>query len=285
MGLNIEIPEEEFPDEARRQEEDGPFDPPEHGVFESCHGARKLHYQKNLPPANVTLRAIMVWQHGMHIHGHSGNGMQCANETRRYRDMVLLRVRRMNARGIAVYANDPLGHGVSEGKWLTIPNGDWKINRYDLVRFARIAADGHPEGTPLILSGDSYGGCLALHAARVLQTEKCNTYFMPHPITSESAWKEAESQTHDTDRSNSHSNKPHPITPERALKKAEPQTYDIEPYSLEGSAGLIDAFCCCVSFPIHHHSDKELNVVSQLEAEDTVRHEIKWIEKQIEAKI
>ena len=50
-----------------------------------------------------------------------------------------------------------------------IPSGNWKINRDDLVKFAKLAASEHDEGTPLFIIGDSYGGCLAIHAARYFQ--------------------------------------------------------------------------------------------------------------------
>jgi len=223
--LKIEIPEEVFPDEAFRNEKDRLFDFPEHGFFVSCHEGKKLHYRKNLPPSSVPIRAIIVWQHG--IHGQSGFGMQLKlkqnsnsnseseselNDSKdsttatatatatatdgqsknknnnnnnnndndndndndghyRYCDMAL-RIRRMNAMGYVVYAHDQLGHGFSEGERFYIPNGDWSVNRDDLVAFAKMAASEHPSGTPLFLCGDSYGGCLAFHAAHVFQTQE-----------------------------------------------------------------------------------------------------------------
>jgi len=339
--LDIEIPEEVFPDETWRNEKDVLFDSPHHGFFESCHEAKKLHYRKNLPREGTPVRAIVVWQHG--IHGQSGYGMKCSSDGR-YCDMAL-RVRMMNDKGYAVYAHDQLGHGFSEGKRFYIPNGDWTINRDDLVRFAQIAADNHPEGTPLILSGDSYGGCLAFHAAHVFQTEpaekapngflgcalNCPAFdgdmpawpivwilryilkpllplwtplFMPHPITPERVWKEAEPRENYTDQSKIH-----------GLSKGG------KPYCLGTAAGLIAALQSAqelfptfrVPFHINHGSDdygvpfsgsqqlfkhsitptsdKELNIViggyhglfSQLDAEETMTHEIEWIEKMIKA--
>ena len=73
-----------------------------------------------------------------------------------------------------MYSHNKLGHGFSEGKQFYIPNGDWKINRGDLVAFTKLAASEHPKGTPLILSGDSYGGCLAFHATHVFQIDPSN---------------------------------------------------------------------------------------------------------------
>jgi alpha-beta hydrolase superfamily lysophospholipase len=337
--LDIEIPEEIFPDETFRNEKDILFDNPQHGYFESCHEGKKLHYRKNLPSKDTPLRAILVWQHG--IHGQSGYGMRCSSDGR-YCDMAL-RVRMMNAKGIAVYAHDQLGHGFSEGERFYIPNGDWRINRDDFIRFARIAADDHPEGTPLILAGDSYGGCLAFHAAHVFQTEQLEKapkgflgcalncpafdgdmpawpilstlryilapmlprwtpFFMPHPITPERCWKEVEARETYTDQSKLN-----------GLSKGG------EPFCLGTAVGLINVIESAqelfstfdVPFHINHGtddygvpyrgseqllkqsktptSDKELNIVdggyhglfSQLDAEDTMRHEIEWMEKMI----
>ena len=153
---------------------------------------------------------------------------------------MALRVRRMNAQGIAVYAHDQLGHGFSEGHRFYIPNGKWSVNRDDLVAFCRLAASEHDGGTPLFVSGDSYGGCLALHATLVFQeqpdlapkgfrgcTLNCpaihgdfpptpvvwllryglapffptrTPFFMPNPITGERVWKEDEARAFFTDR-------------------------------------------------------------------------------------
>jgi len=156
---------------------------------------------------------------------------------------MALRTRMMNAKGFAVYAHDQLGHGFSEGERFYIPNGDFTINRDDLLRFVKLVADEHPDGTPLFLSGDSYGGCLAFHAAHKLQTEgnapagfmgcalncpafdgdfpawpvvlalryilkplfpRWTPFFMPHPITPERVWKEPEPRAFYTDQSENH---------------------------------------------------------------------------------
>lgn len=278
----------------------------------------------------------------------------------RYCDMAL-RIRRMTAKGYVVYAHDQLGHGFSEGERFYIPNGDWSVNRDDLVAFAKMAANEQPSGTPLFLCGDSYGGCLAFHAAHVFQTteqteqEQPNTgktktskttpkgvnflgcalncpaldgdfpawpivwvlryilkplfprwtpFFMPHPITPERIWKVPEARDHYTDPSERH-----------GLSKGG------APYCLGTAAGLVDAIQSAqtlfsnftVPFHINHGSDdygvpftgsqrlfqhsktppsdKELNIVpdgyhgllSQIDAEDTMRREIEWIEKRIEA--
>lgn len=338
--LNIEIAEDVFADETWHKERDILFDHPQHGYFESCHEGKKLHYRKNLPPEGTPIRAIIVWLHG--IHGHSGIGMKCSSSDGRYTDMAL-RVRMMNAKGYAVYSHDQLGHGFSEGERFYTPNSDWKIKRDDLVNFTRMAADEHPEDIPLFLSGDSYGGCLAFHAAHVFQTEKpelapkgfigCTLncpafegdlpilpvvlflryclapffprwtpFFMPHPISPERGWKEAEPRDYYTDQSQSHGlskgGVPFCLGTASELLSA-----------MEAARLLIPTFS--VPFHINHGSDdygvplggsqfcfknsktptdkRELNIVadgyhglfSQLDAKETMQHEIDWIEKTI----
>lgn len=161
--------------------------------------------------------------------------MKCADG--RYTDTAM-KIRALNKAGIAFYSYDQLGHGFSEGGRFYIPNGDWTINRDDLVKFARFAASQHEPGTPVFLSGDSYGGCLAIHAAKIFQDEKDSSvalkgllancpaihgdlpplpviyilrygfapffprwtpFFMPHPITAERIWKEPEARAYYTD--------------------------------------------------------------------------------------
>lgn len=158
----IEISKEIFPSEEWLKEKDELFDHPEHGWFESSFQKKKLHYRKNIPK-DGNVKAILVWQHG--ICGQSGFGMKTGE---RFTDHAL-RTRTFNQHGIAVYAADALGHGYSEGTRFYIPQGKWEINRDDLVKFCQIAAKEYPD-IPLIVSGDSYGGCLALHTAYYFQT-------------------------------------------------------------------------------------------------------------------
>lgn len=141
----------------------------------------------------------------------------------------------MAKEGIAVYSFDALGHGFSEGTRFYIPDGKWQICRDDLVNFCRLAGADF-ENVPLFVSGDSYGGCLALHAAHHFQendadrppnfagcTLNCPSieadlpakpvewflryglapffpewtpFFMPHPITSERIWRDEEAREH-----------------------------------------------------------------------------------------
>lgn len=151
-----------------------------------------------------------------------------------------LRCRMMTKAGFAVYAHSQLGHGYSEGTRFLIPGGNWKINRDDLIKFANMAAAEHEENTPLFLAGDSYGGCLSLHAAREFQNNPetapkgfigcClnapaifgdlppkpvvlflryglaplfpawTPFFMPHPVNPDRIWKEEESRIYHTTR-------------------------------------------------------------------------------------
>ena len=63
-NLDIEIPEDLFPDETWLEKKDVLFDNPHHGYFESCHEGKKLHYRKNLP-SEKPVKAIIIFQHGM----------------------------------------------------------------------------------------------------------------------------------------------------------------------------------------------------------------------------
>ena len=161
--LDIEIPEDVFPDEEFRKGLDAFLENPTHDYFESTYKQKKLHYFSKLPPGGK-VRAVVVYQHG--IHAHSGWGCTVPSDGRC--TDTGLRVKMMTAKGYAVYGHDQLGHGYSEGQRFYIPKGDWTINRDDLVAFAKLVASKHPPGTPLFLSGESYGGCLALNASHAL---------------------------------------------------------------------------------------------------------------------
>jgi len=338
--LDIEIPEDVFADETWLKERDELFDNPEHGYFESSYKEKKLHYLKNFPKEKKPVRAILVYQHG--IHGQSGFGTKCPSDGR-YTDMAM-RVRTMTAKGFAVYAHDQLGHGFSEGERFYIPDGDWTVNRDDLVKFVKLAADEHPEGTPLFLMGESYGGCLAFHASHVLQESgtapkgfrgcalSCpalhgdipawpvkyflmyvlkplfptwTPFFMPHPITAERLWKEDEPRAIMMDKTNEYGLSNNGVA--FCLGTATGLVN-----AIEAGQALIPNFS--VPFHINHGSDdfgvllsgsqelfdlsktpaseKQLNIVAggyhalyaQLDAVDTMNHEIEWIEKMIKAK-
>jgi len=221
--LDIEIAKTVFPDDEWLQDQDELFDHPQHGWFESVYQNKRLHYRKNVP-ADGKVKAMVVWHHG--ICGQSGFGMKIGE---RFTDQAL-RIRQMAEAGIAVYSCDALGHGFSEGTRFYIPHGQWQINRDDLVSFCQLASKDYD--VPLFVSGDSYGGCLALHTAHYFQEHPAERpdhfigcclncpsidadlppqpvelflryalaplfpqwtpFFMPHPITSERIWKEPE---------------------------------------------------------------------------------------------
>lgn len=222
--VDIEVPKDVFPSEERQKELDETLNNPTHGYFEGTHEGKKIYYRKYLPEG--TPKGIIVWQHG--IHGQSGFGLKLKDG--RYIDCAI-RYRLFTKEGFAVYASDQLGHGYSEGARFLIPKGMWQINRDDLVKFAKLAASEHDENIPLFLSGDSYGGCLAVHAARVFQdkpedapkgftgillnspaiigdlppkpvvaflrrlaklTPAWRPFFMPHPVSSDRIWKDKE---------------------------------------------------------------------------------------------
>jgi len=235
-ALDIEIPKNVFPNDEWLKVQDELFDNPEHGWFESSYKKKKLHFRKNIP-SNGEVKAVLVWHHG--ICGQSGFGMKIGD---RFADQAL-RIREMGEAGIAVYSFDALGHGFSEGARFYIPDGQWQFNRDDLVAFCRVASEDY-DNVPLFVSGDSYGGCLALHAAHYLQEhpEECpanfigcslncpsieadlppkpvelllryglapffpkwTPFFMPHPITSERIWKDPEARAYYSDPEKMH---------------------------------------------------------------------------------
>ena len=345
-NLDIDISKEVFPNEEWLKDHDELFDHPYHGFFESSYQKKKLHYRRNLPKKEgVKVKAIVVWHHG--ILGQSGFGMRCSegagkdNGGYRYTDMAL-RIRKMNEQGIAVYSHDALGHGFSEGRRFYIPDGKYKINVDDLMTFCHMAAKDHPPETPLFLSGDSYGGCLALHASYQFQTHPENSpkgfvgcllncpsieadlppppvvwflryglapffptwtpFFMPHPITAERTFKLEEPRAYFTDPKKMHdlSRGGTPLCLGTAvgclvaLIEAQKLSHNFNlPFHINHGS---DDYAVPISGSQHlmKHSKtptelKVLNVVeggyhalfSELDADDTVNHEITWIQQMI----
>lgn len=186
--VNLTLPS--LPPDSKMREMDEDSGDPIHGYFQTPQG--KLHYRQYLPDNGGAnggdgIKAVCIWQHG--IHSHSGatvklthvtnadgststtasnpsSNSSCSNSYS-YTNMGLFS-RKFQSNQIALYALDMLGHGFSEGKRFYIPNGDYTINRDGLESFARFVGETH-ENVPLFLMGDSYGGCLALHVARMWQ--------------------------------------------------------------------------------------------------------------------
>ena len=165
--LDLALPS--IPSEETLAQMDEHADNPNHRFFSTPHG--KLHYRQYLPEGEI--KAVCVWQHG--IAAHSGAVCKLGNDN--FTNIGLL-ARRFKAAGYALYTPDLLGHGFSEGKRFYIPNGNYGINRSGLQHFAKFISEEHND-KPLFLMGDSYGGCLALHVARIWQDhpEKGPTHF------------------------------------------------------------------------------------------------------------
>lgn len=97
------------------------------------------------------------------------------DEEESFTNMTLLS-RKATAAGYALYSLDMLGHGLSEGKRFYIPEaGNWRVNRDHLESFAKFAhkdcasASSSDSDLPLFLFGESYGGTVVLHVARMWQ--------------------------------------------------------------------------------------------------------------------
>lgn len=135
----------------------------EHGWFDSCFEATKLHYRKWLPHGGKPPKAVVIFAHG--IHGHSGNALVMP-DGRKF--SLALQTEKFNQEGYAVYAHDIYGHGFSEGTRFLIPKS-YKTNLTDYVNFVNLVAKEHDSNIPIFLMGESYGSCLSIHVARQFQ--------------------------------------------------------------------------------------------------------------------
>lgn len=131
----------------------------QHGWFESCDNGQKLHYVSWLPSGEV--RGVLVFVHGIKTMCWRGTVIDGRKLS------ISLVVDECLKKGIAVYAFDLLGHGFSEGPRFLVTN--WKDNMEDVIRFCHLASSKHSKDIPLFLSGESYGGALAVHTARQFQ--------------------------------------------------------------------------------------------------------------------
>ncbi|CAB9496899.1 Monoglyceride lipase [Seminavis robusta] len=167
----IDLPQEQIPkiEKAMAEMERG-IDDCEHCWFDSCFQGAKLHYRKFLPKGPV--KGIVIWFHG--IAAHSGRSLVLDEEGGKEKKfgMALQKERWLKA-GYALYALDYLGHGYSEGIRFYVPG--FETNRDDNIAFTKHVASLHPEGTPLFLTGESYGGCLTLHVAKHFQDNPADT--------------------------------------------------------------------------------------------------------------
>lgn len=154
-----------------------------HGYFDTPQG--KLHYCKFLPSDGDTKqpKGVIVFAHG--IQAHCSMGINISDEKDgpgNFTNMALLS-RKATAAGYVLYSFDLLGHGISEGKRFYIPEaGNWKIHRDHLETFAKFAhqdcasasSSSTDSDVPLFLMGESWGGNLALHVARMWQDDPEN---------------------------------------------------------------------------------------------------------------
>jgi len=159
----IDIPGAVFPSQEAITEMEQGMEGCEHLWFDSCYGGAKLHYRKWLPK-NKKPKGIILWLHG--ISAHSGRALVNHDGKQRKLGMALQCEEWVKA-GYALYAFDYYGHGYSEGIRWFVPR--FEVNRDDIITFTKLVAAQHDENTPLILTAESYGGCLALHVAKYFQ--------------------------------------------------------------------------------------------------------------------
>lgn len=107
--------------------------------------AGSIFYRSWVPPAPIS-RVVII------VHGY-------AEHSGRYAHVAEV----LAAAGSAVYAEDHLGHGRSEGERALITDFETVVD--DLEHLAGIAAAAHP-GLPLFLMGHSMGGLLASRFAQ-----------------------------------------------------------------------------------------------------------------------
>ena len=104
-----------------------------------------IHYEQWLPHGEPTGIVVLV-------HGYAEYGARYAHVAER-----------LTSLGVAVYAEDHMGHGHSDGERALITDfGDVVA---DLETLVRIATDAHPE-VPLLMIGHSMGGLLTARFAQ-----------------------------------------------------------------------------------------------------------------------
>lgn len=113
------------------------------GRFQGSEG--QIHYRR-WDPAGAPRRIVMI------IHGYAEHGG-------RYGHVAEV----LTTDGAVVYADDHIGHGMSEGERALITDFDHVVD--DLATLSEIARAEHP-GIPLFLVGHSMGGLLAARLAQ-----------------------------------------------------------------------------------------------------------------------
>lgn len=160
--VTIEIDDESFPSEEEIRSMDESLPRCQHDFFQSKAHSVKLHYRYWLPESDI--KGVAIFFHG--IQAHSGRGLIL--DGRKLATSLLSD--RFLQQGIALYSLDMYGHGYSEGTRFLIKN--WELNKQDCIDFANYIAEKYSSAsdkTPLFLAGESFGGCLAIHAGKHLQ--------------------------------------------------------------------------------------------------------------------
>jgi acylglycerol lipase len=170
---DIEIPKDCFIKDDELEKMEASMPGCEHGWFNSVYQDAKLHYRKWLPKNSSKPKGIVVQMHG--ISASCGRGLvlgggKDGNGNHRKLNTSLEAQVLVEQEGYALYAFEQYGHGFSEGTRFLIPQ-TWQNNLQDYVQFCNLVSDEHDKDIPFYLQGESYGGCLTIHAAKQFQND------------------------------------------------------------------------------------------------------------------
>jgi alpha-beta hydrolase superfamily lysophospholipase len=167
---DIQIPRDCFIKDDELEKMEATMPGCEHGWFNSVFQGAKLHYRKWLPPNSAKPKGIVVFMHGISASCSkiAGNVRDKGN-SRKFNMSFQVQVL-VEKEGYALYAFEQYGHGFSEGTRFLIPE-TWENNLKDYINFCNLVADKHDKDIPLFLEGESYGGCLTIHAAKQFQKD------------------------------------------------------------------------------------------------------------------
>jgi len=157
----VDIPGDVFPSESELASMEKAMPPCEHGWFESCYKGAQLHYRKWLPDTKP--KAVVIFMHGIQTHSGKSSVLKDGRKIN-----VGLQAETLLKDGMALFAYDLYGHGLSEGTRFWIPDS-WENNKEDCLRFVQLVQQQLDESTPVFLLGESYGCTLALHVAKHFQ--------------------------------------------------------------------------------------------------------------------